>query len=169
MLRGSGALSEGEAREDHEHRQLSPSLRLLCAYLLMLRLHSQVLHHGSLAYNRSSAAIRMESGVHGRRVCWQRRHFRILSTPVRSDVDFAGQRSYNGDSKFPLKPPSGLNPTMALSGARKGTVGMHASRIALCTRFAPLTHTKGTLMNTIIYIVGVVVIVLAILWFFGLR
>jgi hypothetical protein len=31
------------------------------------------------------------------------------------------------------------------------------------------TPRKGSLMNTIIYIVGVVVIVLVILWFFGLR
>jgi hypothetical protein len=36
-------------------------------------------------------------------------------------------------------------------------------------RFDPLTHTKGKLMNNIIYIVGLVVIVLAILAFFGLR
>jgi len=44
-----------------------------------------------------------------------------------------------------------------------------AARIASCTRFDPLTHTKGSLMNNIVYIVGAVVIVLAILSFFGLR
>jgi hypothetical protein len=36
-------------------------------------------------------------------------------------------------------------------------------------RFDPVTHARGTRMNNIIYIVGVVVIVLAILAFFGLR
>jgi len=33
----------------------------------------------------------------------------------------------------------------------------------------PLTHAKGNLMNSIVYIVGLVVIVLFILGFFGLR
>jgi hypothetical protein len=33
----------------------------------------------------------------------------------------------------------------------------------------PVPHAQGELMNSIIYIVGVVVIVLVILWFFGLR
>jgi hypothetical protein len=33
----------------------------------------------------------------------------------------------------------------------------------------PLTHAKGHLMNNIVYIVGVVVIVVALLSFFGLR
>jgi hypothetical protein len=35
--------------------------------------------------------------------------------------------------------------------------------------FDRFTHERGTRMNNIIYIVGVVVIVLAILAFFGLR
>jgi hypothetical protein len=35
--------------------------------------------------------------------------------------------------------------------------------------FDPVPHAKGKLMNNIIYIVGIVVIVLAILAFFGLR
>jgi ABC-type dipeptide/oligopeptide/nickel transport system permease subunit len=36
-------------------------------------------------------------------------------------------------------------------------------------RFDSLPHVKGKLMNKIIYIVGVVVIVVAILSFFGFR
>ena len=41
------------------------------------------------------------------------------------------------------------------------------NRVVHAMRSCP--HAKGELMNTIIYIVGVVVIVLVILWFFGLR
>jgi len=37
------------------------------------------------------------------------------------------------------------------------------------TLFDPLTHAKGNLMNSIIYLVGAVVIILAILGFLGLR
>jgi hypothetical protein len=33
----------------------------------------------------------------------------------------------------------------------------------------PLTHTKGHLMNNIVYIVGAIVIIVAILSFLGLR
>jgi len=36
-------------------------------------------------------------------------------------------------------------------------------------RFNPLTHAKGNLMNSIIYIVGLVVIVIFVLGFLGLR
>jgi hypothetical protein len=36
-------------------------------------------------------------------------------------------------------------------------------------RFDPLTHAKGNFMNSIVYIVGAVVIIAAILSFFGLR
>jgi len=42
-------------------------------------------------------------------------------------------------------------------------------RIASSTRFDPLTHVRGHLMNSIIYIVGLVVVVVALLSFFGLR
>jgi hypothetical protein len=53
----------------------------------------------------------------------------------------------------------------------KGTVQIEsgALRIATSARFDSLNHTKGILMNNIVYIVGAVVIVLAILSFFGLR
>jgi hypothetical protein len=37
------------------------------------------------------------------------------------------------------------------------------------TRFDPLTHAKGILMNSIVYLVGAVVIIVAILSFLGLR
>jgi hypothetical protein len=37
------------------------------------------------------------------------------------------------------------------------------------TRFDPLTHVNGNLMNSIVYLVGAVVIILAILSFLGLR
>jgi hypothetical protein len=50
------------------------------------------------------------------------------------------------------------------AGAARRTV-----KRVLGTRFAPLTHAKGNLMNTIIYIVGAVVIIFAILSFLGLR
>jgi len=36
-------------------------------------------------------------------------------------------------------------------------------------RFAPAAHTKGILMNRLIYIIGAVVVVIALLSFFGLR
>ena len=36
-------------------------------------------------------------------------------------------------------------------------------------RFDPPTHAKENLMNNIIYIVGAIVIIVAILGFFGLR
>jgi len=36
-------------------------------------------------------------------------------------------------------------------------------------RFDPLTPAKGNLMNNIVYIVGLIVIVIAVLSFFGLR
>jgi hypothetical protein len=37
------------------------------------------------------------------------------------------------------------------------------------TPCAPAVFTKGTLMNRIIYIIGAVVVIIAILSFFGLR
>ena len=52
--------------------------------------------------------------------------------------------------------------------AKKDTVGVRSvtrSRHALSS----VSHTKGNLMNSIIYIVGLVVIVLFIAGFFGLR
>jgi len=33
----------------------------------------------------------------------------------------------------------------------------------------PLTHAKGNLMSSIVYVVGLIVIILFILGFFGLR
>ena len=36
-------------------------------------------------------------------------------------------------------------------------------------RFAPAAHTKEVLMNRLIYIIGAVVVVIALLSFFGLR
>ena len=36
-------------------------------------------------------------------------------------------------------------------------------------QFDPLTHVKGNFMNNIVYLVGVVVIIIAVLSFFGLR
>jgi len=37
------------------------------------------------------------------------------------------------------------------------------------SRFAHAIHVKGVLMNRLIYIIGAVVVVLAVLAFFGLR
>ena len=53
--------------------------------------------------------------------------------------------------------------------AGEGMVKRSALRIASSTRFAPLTHVEGHPMNGIIYIVGLVVVVVALLSFFGLR
>jgi len=53
--------------------------------------------------------------------------------------------------------------------AEKDTVGTGVQRIAVGTRFDPLTHAKGKIMNSIVYLVGAVVIILAILSFIGLR
>ena len=36
-------------------------------------------------------------------------------------------------------------------------------------RFAPAAHTKGLLMNRLIYIIGAIVVIVAVLSFFGLR
>jgi hypothetical protein len=36
-------------------------------------------------------------------------------------------------------------------------------------RRAPAVHFKGTLMNRLIYIIGAVVVIIAVLSFFGLR
>jgi len=45
--------------------------------------------------------------------------------------------------------------------------GVHVAR---STRFAPAVfNKKGTLMNRIIYIIGAIVVIVAILSFFGLR
>ncbi len=41
--------------------------------------------------------------------------------------------------------------------------------MVLNMRFASSTQPKGTLMNSIVYIVGAIVIIAAILSFFGLR
>lgn len=41
--------------------------------------------------------------------------------------------------------------------------------MARSTHFATAVLTKGTLMNRIIYIIGAVVVIVAILSFFGLR
>jgi len=41
--------------------------------------------------------------------------------------------------------------------------------IALNARFDPPIHGKGHLMNSIVYLVGAIVIILAVLSFFGLR
>ena len=43
--------------------------------------------------------------------------------------------------------------------------GTHLSN----TRFDHVTHAKATLMNNIVYIVGAIVIIVALLSFFGLR
>jgi predicted membrane channel-forming protein YqfA (hemolysin III family) len=37
------------------------------------------------------------------------------------------------------------------------------------TQFDPLTHAKGNLMNSIVYLVGAIVIIVALLSFLGLR
>jgi len=37
------------------------------------------------------------------------------------------------------------------------------------SQFAPAAHTKGTSMNRLIYIIGAVVVIVAVLSFFGLR
>jgi hypothetical protein len=36
-------------------------------------------------------------------------------------------------------------------------------------RFAPAAHKKGTFMNRLIYIIGAIVVIVAVLSFFGLR
>ena len=41
--------------------------------------------------------------------------------------------------------------------------------MARSTRFAPADFTKGTLMNRLIYIIGAIVVIVAVLSFFGLR
>jgi hypothetical protein len=53
--------------------------------------------------------------------------------------------------------------------AAKGTVGFSLQRIAAGTRFDFSTTRKGNLMNSIVYIVGAIVIIGAVLSFLGLR
>jgi hypothetical protein len=50
-----------------------------------------------------------------------------------------------------------------------GIVVLDVQGIAFNTRCDPSTHTKGNPMNSIIWLVGAVVIVLFILSYFGLR
>ena len=45
-------------------------------------------------------------------------------------------------------------------------LGVQAER---SSRFAPAVHLKGTLMNRLIYIIGAIVVIVAVLSFFGLR
>ena len=47
------------------------------------------------------------------------------------------------------------------------TVGVQ--QVDRSTPCAPAVFTKGTLMNRIIYIIGAVVVIIALLSFFGLR
>jgi len=51
----------------------------------------------------------------------------------------------------------------------KGKVGTVVEWIAASTRFDCLIPFKGNIMNSIVYLVGAVVIILAILSFVGLR
>lgn len=51
--------------------------------------------------------------------------------------------------------------------APKDTVCVQLNRSRHAVR--PVTHAKGNFMNSIVYIVGLVVIVVAILGFLGLR
>jgi len=44
--------------------------------------------------------------------------------------------------------------------------GVHVAR---STRFAPVVFKKGMLMNRLIYIIGAIVVIVAVLSFFGLR
>ena len=53
--------------------------------------------------------------------------------------------------------------------ADKDSVEVGVQGVAVATRFVPSILAKGSLMNRIVYIVGAVVIVLAVLSFFGLR
>jgi hypothetical protein len=53
--------------------------------------------------------------------------------------------------------------------AGEGMVKSGVQRIASSTRFDPLTYVRGNPMNGIIYIVGLVVVIVALLSFFGLR
>ena len=51
-------------------------------------------------------------------------------------------------------------------GAIFGKAGVPVAR---SIRFAPAVFTKGTLMNRLIYIIGAIVVIVAVLSFFGLR
>ena len=53
--------------------------------------------------------------------------------------------------------------------AEQGTVDLVCSESLSSTRFHSITHAKGNPMNSIVYLVGAVVIILAILGFLGLR
>ena len=46
---------------------------------------------------------------------------------------------------------------------------MWGTQVKRSSRFAPAAHTKETLMNRLIYIIGAVVVIIALLSFFGLR
>ena len=53
--------------------------------------------------------------------------------------------------------------------AERSTVKIGVRRIAFSQRVDSSIHAKGNLMNSIVYIVGAVVIIVAILGFLGLR
>ncbi len=60
---------------------------------------------------------------------------------------------------------AGAQKMLAARGTRKSRV----QRIVRGTRFEFTPHERGNHMNIIIYIVGLVVVIIAVLSFFGLR
>ena len=52
---------------------------------------------------------------------------------------------------------------------REGYLDAAGVDVARSTCFAPALFTKGTLMNRLIYIIGAIVVIVAVLSFFGLR
>jgi hypothetical protein len=52
---------------------------------------------------------------------------------------------------------------------REGYFDVAGVHVARSTCFAPALSTKGTLMNRLIYIIGAIVVIVAVLSFFGLR
>lgn len=56
-----------------------------------------------------------------------------------------------------------------MPGVKKDNLGMGVQHDAPDSRVGFSTHVKDILMNSIIYIVGLVVVIIAVLSFFGLR
>jgi len=69
-------------------------------------------------------------------------------------------------------PPTGNEDAMSAAvrsiRAERDTL-VEGVQVERSNRFAPAAHTKEILMNRLIYIIGAVVVVIALLSFFGLR
>jgi hypothetical protein len=61
-----------------------------------------------------------------------------------------------------------MSATVRILQAARDTLVM-GTQVERSNRCAPAAHTKGLVMNRLIYIIGAIVVIVAVLAFFGLR